>query len=124
MATIEKDENRSCIECGTKLSGRIDKKFCDDLCRNIYNNAVKQREDREVLLINNILKKNRRILKSLTLAEGSAFKVINLKKLGFNFDFYTYTNTSDGSFYFYCYEFGYTYLTRDSIQIVRQSEID
>ena len=31
---------KQCLECGEKIVGRIDKKFCSDACRNAYNNNV------------------------------------------------------------------------------------
>ena len=31
---------KQCLECGDKIVGRIDKKFCSDGCRNAYNNKV------------------------------------------------------------------------------------
>ena len=33
-------QERKCLECGTVLKGRSDKKFCSDYCRNTYNNKV------------------------------------------------------------------------------------
>lgn len=33
--------DRSCLDCGKALVGRADKKFCDDSCRNNYNNRIK-----------------------------------------------------------------------------------
>ena len=32
--------NSTCPECGDKLKGRADKKFCSDACRNAYNNKL------------------------------------------------------------------------------------
>ena len=29
-----------CLECGDKLVGRSDKKFCSDYCRNAHNNTI------------------------------------------------------------------------------------
>jgi predicted nucleic acid-binding Zn ribbon protein len=52
----------NCLECGEKIIGRSDKKFCNDACRNAYNN--KQNKDSNNLMrnINNKLRKNYRIL--------------------------------------------------------------
>src|SRR5690625_7838405 len=36
-------EERKCFECEEQLRGRLDKKFCNDSCRNSFNNA-KNRE--------------------------------------------------------------------------------
>jgi predicted nucleic acid-binding Zn ribbon protein len=57
--------NRNCPACGKPLNGRVDKRFCDDYCRNGYNNQLKSASNNLVRNINNALGKNRRILKSL-----------------------------------------------------------
>ena len=31
---------KQCLECGTAIRGRADKKFCSDQCRNQYNNTL------------------------------------------------------------------------------------
>lgn len=32
--------DKKCLECGEKIVGRADKKFCNDYCRNAYNNNL------------------------------------------------------------------------------------
>ena len=56
---------RYCLECGIKLLGRTDKKFCSDQCRNTYNNRLNKDETAYMKNVNRILRKNRRILKEL-----------------------------------------------------------
>jgi ribulose kinase len=55
-------EIRNCLSCGKPVRGRVDKKFCDDYCRNAYNNAQKAPAYNFVRNINNQLAKNRRLL--------------------------------------------------------------
>ena len=38
MTAFEQEKNKKCLSCGKLLKGRVDKKFCDDYCRNNYNN--------------------------------------------------------------------------------------
>jgi hypothetical protein len=45
--------------------GRADKKFCNDLCRNNYNNQLNSNSYNLVRNINNILRRNRRIIEEL-----------------------------------------------------------
>ena len=103
-------EKRSCIECGEAFSGRADKKFCSDLCRNSYNNKLNSDSTNYVRNINNTLRKNRRIMEEL-LPEGSETLSVSQQKLadkGFNFTYYTnVTTTKTGKKYFFCYEYGY-----------------
>ena len=56
------NETKTCLQCGKTLRGRADKKFCDDYCRNNYNNQLKANTNNYVRNINNALGKNRRIL--------------------------------------------------------------
>ena len=51
-----------CIECGDKIAGRSDKKFCSDQCRSAYNNKLNSDSNNLMRNINNTLRKNRRIL--------------------------------------------------------------
>jgi hypothetical protein len=48
---------RVCLECGTKLMGRVDKKFCHDGCRNAYNNNINKDSKNLIRNINNRLRK-------------------------------------------------------------------
>ena len=62
--TLASNETKTCLACGKPLKGRIDKKFCDDYCRNNYNNQQKAKGSHSsyVRNINNTLLKNRKIL--------------------------------------------------------------
>ena len=53
---------RLCLDCGEAVKGRTDKKFCDDSCRNNYNNRLKSENGIVFNRINSILKKNRTLL--------------------------------------------------------------
>ncbi|MEP7253841.1 MAG: hypothetical protein ABI683_15720, partial [Ginsengibacter sp.] len=60
------ENNRKlCLTCGKQVKGRTDKKFCDDYCRNNYNNQLKSNSTNLIRNVNNALGKNRRILESL-----------------------------------------------------------
>ena len=56
---------KKCLECGEKIVGRIDKKFCSDACRNAYNNSVNKDSKNLIRNTNNRLRKNYRILDEL-----------------------------------------------------------
>ena len=57
--------DRFCKECGIKLYGRSDKKFCSDACRNTYNNNQNKDATNLIRNTNNQLRKNYRILQAL-----------------------------------------------------------
>src|SRR6188508_673346 len=103
---------KKCLACGRPIKGRIDKKFCDDNCRNNYNNQQKAKGSHSTYVrnINNTLLKNRKILESI-LPEGEETAKANkekLQRLGFQFKYITHTyTTKTGKTYYYCYDHGY-----------------
>lgn len=56
---------KNCLDCGDKLVGREDKKFCSDSCRNAFNNKINKDSTNYMRNINNKLRKNYRILSDL-----------------------------------------------------------
>ncbi len=110
-----------CPECGDKIIGRADKKFCCDACRNTHNNALNKDSKNLVRNINNRLRKNYRILESLNPNGKTKTTKEKLLRLGFNFEFFTniYT-TKTGSVYFYLYDQGYLALENDFYLIVKK----
>ncbi len=89
-------EAKTCASCGEIIKGRIDKKFCDDDCRSNFNNRLNSDTSALMKTINNVLRKNRRILESLIPIEEGKTKV-TLKKLqenGYNFSYQTHSYTT------------------------------
>jgi len=112
---------RSCLDCGNPLKGRSDKKFCDDGCRNNFNNRLKSDDGILFKKINLILKKNRTILAKLN--PDGKIKVLKKKILaaGFNFDYFTHHyQTQNGNKYIFCYEFGYLALNEEEYLLVKR----
>ena len=104
---------RQCLECGEKLKGRIDQKFCCDQCRNSYNNRLNQDANKSVRRINGILRKNRRILSTLNPDGKVTVDGVTLAEFGFNFHYYTNIYvTKTGSTRITSYNVCYTKLLR------------
>ena len=119
------NNNKICLTCGKVLKGRLDKKYCDDGCRNSYNNRLKSETNNFVRNVNNALAKNRRILESLLPPEEETAKANKEKllRLGFQFKYITYTYvTKAGKTYFYCYEYGYLPLENNWYLIVKSKK--
>ena len=114
-----------CVTCGKPVKGRTDKKFCDDYCRNNYNNQLKSHKINLVRNINNALGKNRRILEDL-FTDGEEMAKITRDKLlqkGFQFKYITHTYTNKkGNVYFFCYDLGYLPLDNDWFLVVKRKE--
>jgi predicted nucleic acid-binding Zn ribbon protein len=118
-------QDQICIECGTAFKGRADKKFCSDQCRTAYNNRQKSLENNYIRDVNNILKKNRRILVLLNPDGKSKVSRDKLKSKGFDFNYFTSTYiTKEGAQYFYCYEQGYLPIEKDQCLLVIKKEFN
>ncbi|MEP7277206.1 MAG: hypothetical protein ABI813_01065 [Bacteroidota bacterium] len=113
---------KTCLACGKPVKGRSDKKFCDDYCRNGYNNDLKSDSNNYVRNINNTLRKNRRILEDCLAVGDEMMKTTRDKLLhrGFQFKYITHTYTNKkGNIYYFCYEYGYLPLNNNWYLVVR-----
>jgi len=118
-------KNKLCLTCSKPIRGRTDKKFCDDYCRNNYNNQLKSSTTNLVRNINNALGKNRRILENFFHSGEETIKTTKDKLLekGFQFKYFTNTYTNKkGTVYFFCYDLGYLPLENDWYLLVRRKE--
>lgn len=110
---------RKCLECGTALLGRSDKKFCNDQCRNYYNNRESRAVNNMIRGVNRILSRNRKILAGLNPNGKSKTTRAVLISKGFDFSYYTEIyETQKGHRYFFCYEQGYIFLENHQIALV------
>ena len=82
-------EKRICTECEMPLYGRTDKKFCNNHCRNAWNNKRNSDSNNFMRNVNNILRKNRRILFEFIEKEKTKIPKKDLILKGFNFDYFT-----------------------------------
>ncbi|MEO6149353.1 MAG: hypothetical protein ABIN95_00515 [Mucilaginibacter sp.] len=117
------NDEKTCLDCGTVIHGRADKKFCNDLCRNNYNNQLNSSTYNLVRNINNILRRNRRILEELN--PSGKTKTTREKMLikGFDFEYFTSIyQTQTGARYLFCYEYGYLPLDNDEILLVKNKK--
>lgn len=111
---------RKCLECSDTLRGRADQKFCSDACRNSYNNRNHSDVTSLMRNVNNILRKNRKILLNCTEAKKTKISRDNLIQKGFNFTYFTHIyTTKKGSSYYFCYDYGYLILEGGYCLIVK-----
>src|SRR5690606_728357 len=114
-------EKRTCPECGEPISGRVDKKFCSDMCRNAFNNKNNSDSNNFVRNVNNALRRNRRILESSLVGEKTTMPRQKLLDKGFNFGLHTsHLTTRNKDTYVFCYEYGYLPLENDFVLIVKR----
>ena len=117
------NEKRLCLNCGYELQGRSDQKYCSDLCRNAYNNQLNSDSNNFVRNVNNVLRRNRRILEKLCPQNKSKSTRAVLALEGFNFNYHTNVfRTKKGQEYIFCYDFGYLELENDEIVVVKRKD--
>lgn len=112
---------KTCLECGEKIIGRTDKKFCSDYCRNAFNNKLNTDSKKLVRNINNRLRKNYRILEELNPDKKTTTSQSKLLGKGFDFNYFTsiYT-TKAGKSYYFVYDQGYLPLENDYFALVKK----
>lgn len=114
-----------CENCNKELFGRIDKRFCNDNCRNEFNRKKKQLEIQKqhdnLPEILKIIKNNYAILKSYGPLKDSEYIIeverTELLRKGFNFKFFTSTAQHHNNQYKFCFERGWTECGYDYITI-------
>ncbi len=112
---------KNCLECGEKIIGREDKKFCSDGCRNAYNNKMNKDSNNIMRNVNNKLRKNYRILTELNTEGKSKTTRTKLLSKGFDFDFFTnILKTKTGNTYYFLYDQGYMLLENDFYILVKK----
>lgn len=103
-------ENKTCMQCSSPIKGRRDKKFCDDHCRNNYNNQLHLNTTLMMRQVHQILRKNRRILEKALLHYPAAepFPIEVLLEEGFLPGYHTkFSVDSQGEIQYYCYEYAF-----------------
>jgi hypothetical protein len=112
---------KTCLECGEKIVGREDKKFCSDGCRNTYNNKINKDSTNFMRNINNKLRKNYRVLSEINTEGKSKTTRAKLLSKGFDFEFFTnILETKTGNTYFFVYDQGYRALEDDFYMLVKK----
>jgi hypothetical protein len=108
LEIMNESEERLCQQCETELVGRRDKKYCSDYCRSAAHNDVNRDYSNYMRRVNNILRKNRRILEKHNPHGKAKVSGTVLMEEGYNFAYFTNIyETKKGSKYYFCYDQGY-----------------
>jgi predicted nucleic acid-binding Zn ribbon protein len=113
--------NRSCAQCGSVMTGRVDKKFCSDQCRATASNRRKDQDRGEQLIkdINYRLRRNRFLLQRFSPEGKTTLRREVLEQAGFDFRYFTHLyRTQKGNTYYFCYDYGYLLLEEEKVLIV------
>jgi predicted nucleic acid-binding Zn ribbon protein len=116
-------ETRNCLTCHDPLKGRSDKRFCSDQCRANFNNQNRSESEKVIQQVNQVLRKNRTILKTLNPVGMSVIRKKFLEDRKFNFKYFTSLfKTNEGNEYWFCYDMGYMFLEDNKIRIVEHQK--
>jgi hypothetical protein len=110
---------KTCLHCERPLVGRKDKRFCDDQCRATYNNDKRYTSETHIRQVNSVIRRNRKILKSLCPVGKATVRRVELEEMGYNFNYFSHIFPSKGKVYYFCYDYGFTPIVeRETIQKV------
>lgn len=113
---------KTCLDCGEKILGRDDKKFCNDSCRNAYNNKINKDSNNFMRNINNRLRRNYRILSEINPGDQTTTSRHQLLHKGFDFDYFTsIKKTKKGNTYYFLYDQGYLFLRDGECKLVKKN---
>lgn len=116
-------ENKLCENCSKTIKGRSDKKFCNDYCRNSFNNNINASSNNLVRRVNLLLGKNRRILASLFYPSHYIIKIKKeiLIQKGYYFKYTTgFYKSKGGTIFCYCYDFTLLSINEDFFIIIKE----
>ena len=112
-------KTKKCPYCNKVISGRADKVFCDDKCRNNFYYQVNYEQKAFIRSVNGILMKNRGILRSLNSHGKTSVPKSYLEQQGFDFRYFTETyRTKRGQEYYVVYDQAYSIGEEDRVSLV------
>lgn len=109
-----------CLRCNEPICGRSDKKFCDEGCRNAYNNQRFSQSSHIFRPLISRLKANYKALQKLQ-TQRSCASLQELALLGFNAQFCTHTAADEQGITLYCFNIGYRITPDQQLHIVSES---
>jgi hypothetical protein len=113
---------RTCMQCGEIIRGRRDKKFCDDQCRNDFNNFVNSDRIACIRNTNGVLRRNRRILENiLQTFDNVKIPLRRILEAGFQPDHLTQVQTTTNGTFRYCYEYGIMLMEENMVMVVKKN---
>ena len=117
---IETQEKaKKCPYCNKIITGRTDKVFCDDKCRNNFYYKVNNDHIKFIRNVNTVLLRNRGILRSLNPFGRTSVSKSYLEELGFDFCCFTgIYKTKKGKEYYLVYDQAYGFDDDEKVSLV------
>lgn len=110
---------KRCPCCNKIISGRTDKVFCDDKCRNNFYYMVNSEHKAYIRAVNKKLLKNRGILKAVNPSGRTTVSKKYLDGEGFDYNVFTGVHvTKKGRPYYLVYEQAYSLDDDETVSLV------
>jgi len=117
-----------CLNCKKKLTGRRDKKFCDNQCKAEYHNRNKSYGEIYISNIQSITRHNRKILKTLCPEGKSTVRKEILDQMGFDYRHFSGIYKSKNTVYYLVYDYAFAPIFERGIEkaliVQRQGYMD
>lgn len=119
----EQKNIKTCLLCDEPLRGRKDQLYCSTQCRIEHHNHMNRDTSKFMTNINNLLRKNHRILQRINREGTTKIAKVTLLDEGFNFNYFTNEYvTRNGKVYRFVYDQGYLALENGIFAIVHKHE--
>lgn len=117
------EKHRKCLDCGEPISGRRDKKFCNDSCRVNYHNGKNASKNKEIRSIYSILLRNRNILMKLWEQGNRVTDKEKLLLVGFNFTYHTHVHQNRNTIILGIFDYSLHFRQNNRIGIACSAEV-
>lgn len=106
---MDNEPDKKCKQCGKNLIGRLDKLFCDSQCRNTFNNQNKRSDQLLIQDVNQRIRRNRRILKSLCPIGKATVRKEVLDTMQYDYRYFSSIFKSpNNNVYYICYDYAFS----------------
>lgn len=112
-------KERICPACGRTITGRANKRYCDDNCRNNYYYHIYNEQLLLVRNVNAVLMRNRMILRTLNPFGKKTVTKQCLVDSDFDFNYFTgIRKTKKGRTYYIVYDQSYALADDNNVDVV------
>lgn len=123
-----KETDRHCLTCGRKLTGRKDKKYCDDQCRAEYHNRNQSIGELYIQSTQRITRHNRKILKNLCPQGKATVRKEVLDQMGYDYRYFSGLFKTKGNLYYLVYDYAFSPIFEKGVEkaliVQRQDYMD
>ena len=110
---------KRCPNCNKIITGRTDKVFCDDKCRNNFYYKFNSEQKTFIRSVNKKLLKNRGIMRAINPSGRTSVPKNYLEEQGFDFSFFTGIHiTKKGRPYYLVYDQAFSFDDDDRVSLV------